>query len=410
MAWEDRSRSGATTHHARTDHGDHPLDKSELLRRQASPPVSIDRPTSPLAVVLPALAIANFVVMVAAIIWSAGSTLGYDFHAYEHAARRILDGERLFDPSVDVAGGFAIYLYPPPFALAIVPLALIGGQAAVAIWTGLMIVAFAAGVALLPVPRSVRWLVLLLGGLDWPVVYSIKLGQVGPLLFLLFAIAWRWRDRPGRLGLAMGLGTIVKLQPGLLLGWAGLTGRWRGVAVAVAVLVAASLIVTVVAGIQPWIDYPSLLGRVSSPLSTPHNFTPGAIAFQAGAPESVAAAIQLITTAAALVAVVLAARVATAEPALLVTIVASQLVSPLLWDHYAMLLLLPVAWLLARRQWWAVAIPLATAVPLVGIVPPTVYPIEFVVALVAPVAIGAVERRGAGTGVRSPAMSLDSQP
>ena len=32
----------------------------------------------------------------------------------------------------------------------------------------------------------------------------------------------------------------------------------------------------------------------------------------------------------------------------LVAVVASQLLSPILWDHYAMLLLLPVAWLLDR--------------------------------------------------------------
>ena len=61
--------------------------------------------------------------------------------------------------------------------------------------------------------------------------------------------------------------------------------------------------------------------------------------------------------------------------------VATQLVSPLLWDHYAMLLLLPVAWLLERRQWWAVAIPLATSVLLTGIAPPAVYPVVFAVAI-----------------------------
>ena len=37
---------------------------------------------------------------------------------------------------------------------------------------------------------------------------------------------------------------------------------------------------------------------------------------------------------------------------------ASQLLSPVLWDHYAMLLLLPVAWLIDRGQWWAVRVPL----------------------------------------------------
>src|SRR6476469_1518060 len=131
------------------------------------------------ATVLPVLAIVVFVLATAAIIVSAGSTLGYDFHAYEGAARRLLDGDRLYDPAVDVAGGFAIYLYPPPFALAIIPLAAVGGQAAVWAWTGLLVLAFLAGIALMPVRRNVAWIVVLLAAIDWTFVYSIKLGQVG---------------------------------------------------------------------------------------------------------------------------------------------------------------------------------------------------------------------------------------
>src|SRR5205085_12182401 len=106
--------------------------------------------------------------------------------------------------------------------LAIVPRALVGGTAAVAIWTGLLVAAFVAGVALFPVRPTVRWLILLLGGLDWPLVYSFKLGQVGPILFLVFAIGWRWLDRPARLGVATALGAIVQVQPGLHVGWAAL--------------------------------------------------------------------------------------------------------------------------------------------------------------------------------------------
>ena len=44
----------------------------------------------------------------------------------------------------------------------------------------------------------------------------------------------------------------------------------------------------------------------------------------------------------------------------MVAVVATQLISPLLWDHYAVVLLVPTAWLLARGAWWALAIPLAT--------------------------------------------------
>ena len=379
---------------------------------------SAQRP-SLLVIALPIVAIVLFALTVGATIGIAGSTLGYDFHAYEGAARRLLDGDRMYDPAIDVAGGFAIYLYPPPFALAIVPLAIVGGQAAVGIWIGLMTAAFLAGVALLPVTRNVRWLVLLLGALDWPVVYSIKLGQVGPLLLLLFAIGWRVVGTPTRpcppggriaLGTAIALGAIVKVQPALLLGWAALIGRWRVIAVAVAVGIVAALIATAVAGTQPWFDYPALLGRVSSPLTTPHNFTPGAIAYQAGVPEGIAAGIQWASVAAALVAVVIAARTRTAEASYLVAVVASQLISPLLWDHYAMLLLLPVAWLLERRQWWAVLIPLATSIVVVGIVPSAIYPVVFGASLLAPIVVGG---RGspvtpADDAATDPAMTLDS--
>ena len=341
-----------------------------------------------LAAALPVLAVAALALCTAAVVWSAGSTLGYDFKAYDAAAERLLNGERLYDPGVDVAGGFAIYLYPPPFAVAIVPLSLIGGPAAIGIWTVAMIAAFVAGVAVLPVRPTVRWLVLLLGAVDWPFLYSVKLGQVGPILFLLFAIGWRWLDRPGPLGASIGLGALVKLQPGLLVAWAVLTSRWRAIAVAAAVIVIGAVVATIVGGIQPWLDYPALLGRVSSPLTTPHNFTPGAIAFQAGVPLSVAGLIQIVATIAALVAVVIAARTANAGASYLVSVVASQLISPLLWDHYAMLLLLPVAWLLERRHWWAVVVPLATSIFFIWIAPAATYPIVFVVCLVAPMVVG----------------------
>jgi hypothetical protein len=83
-----------------------------------------------------------------------------------------------------------------------------------------------------------------------------------------------------------------------------------------------------------------------------------------------------------------AIRWCTAEASYLVTVIVSQLVSPILWDHYAMLLLLPTAFLLSAGRWWALAIPLVTAWPLVSITPPALYPIAFAVTLVAVVWVG----------------------
>jgi hypothetical protein len=77
-----------------------------------------------------------------------------------------------------------------------------------------------------------------------------------------------------------------------------------------------------------------------------------------------------------------------------VVVVASQFVSPVLWDHYALLLLLPVAWLLERGHWWAALVPLSTATLLVGITPGIAYPILFWVVLVAIVWVGLRDRGG----------------
>jgi len=334
---------------------------------------------------LPPAAVAIFAIGVGLIVLVAGSTLGYDFQAYLAAAHRVLDGQRLYDPNVSVAGGFAIYLYPPPFALAMIPYALAPDQVGLWAWIGTLLVAFAAGVALLPVRTEVRWAILLLAGLQWPFLYSIKLGQVGPLLFLAFAVGWRWLDRPGRLGISMAVGALVKVQPGLLFGWALVTRRWRALAIGAAVMLAAALVATIALGFGTWADYVDLLRKVSTPVTTPHNFTPGAIAFQLGSGETTATLIEAATVLVALVVSVAAWLRADAESSYIVTVVASQLISPLLWDHYAMLLLLPTALLLQRRQWWAVLIPLA------GWLPAPVYPILFLVSLLAPL-LGAGRR------------------
>jgi hypothetical protein len=328
-----------------------------------------------------------------AILRSAGDTLGFDFLAYHQAARRILDGVPLYDLAYEQAGGFGLFYYPPPFAVLLLPLGLFDPLVATWVWTALLLGAFGLGVALMPVSRTVRWTTVLLAGLSWPFLYALKLGQIGPILFLLFAAGWRWVDNPTRLGVSAGLGAILKIQPGLVLVWALLTRRFRAVLAGGSLILAAALVAAVVTGPRSWIDYAVLLRAVSDPIETAHNFTPGAMAWQLGAPVAVAAAIQLVTTLLVLGVVVFAALRASAEASYLVVVVASQLLSPILWDHYALLLLLPTAWLLHRGYWWAVALPLATALPIVWALPPIVYPLSFAAGLLLPLAVGLREGR-----------------
>ena len=347
------------------------------------------RLTAALGRMLPLFAIVVIALGVLATVAVAGDTLGYDFLAYHAAASRVLAGQPAYDTSFEAAGGFGLFYYPPTFIPLVLVFGLLPAGAATWAWIALLLGAFAVGTAVLPVERRVRWVVVLLAGLSWPFLYAIKLGQVGPLLFLLMALGWRWIDRGPVLGVTGALGAAIKIQPGLILAWALLTRRWTAVATGAVVLVALAAVATLVAGVGAWTDFLALITRVSDPITTPHNFTPGAVAFQLGAPREVAVLVQYASMGAAVLAVVVTALRLGAVPSYLVAVIASQLLSPILWDHYALLLLLPVAWLLDRGHWWAVLFVLATPVFLVGSVPSWIYPLAFWGCLVAVTAVGA---------------------
>jgi Glycosyltransferase family 87 len=145
-----------------------------------------------------ALALAGGVAWAALIVVASASngTLGFDYRAYDLAVDRLLAGESMYDASAQATGSFGLFFYPPPFALLILPFALLPTEIGVWAWTLALAAASVAAIWLLPVSSRVRWVVLLLAALSWPLVYAIKLGQVGPMLLLLFAIGWRWLDRP----------------------------------------------------------------------------------------------------------------------------------------------------------------------------------------------------------------------
>jgi glycosyl transferase family 87 len=337
---------------------------------------------------LPVVAILSFVLGLAATLAVAGDTLGFDFLAYHQAAARLLEGRPLYDMSYTQTGGFGLFYYPPTFAPFLLPFGALSGTTATWTWIAISIVAFLVGVGSMPVSRTVKWTTVLLAGWSFPFVYAVKLGQVGPILFCLFALGWHWLDRQVPLGIVGALGAAIKLQPGLVLVWALLTSRFRAVIAGGVLLLGLAAVTTVLAAPSAWTDFLTLIRTVSDPIRTEHNFTPGAIAFAYGASADAAGLIQLVSTVAVIVLLVVSTRWVTDEASYMIAVIASQLVSPIVWDHYAILLLLPVAYLIASGRWWAVVIPLVTAWPLVGLTPPVAYPILFWATLVATFLVG----------------------
>jgi hypothetical protein len=71
-----------------------------------------------------------------------------------------------------------------------------------------------------------------------------------------------------------------------------------------------------------------------------------------------------------------------------------------------MLLLLPVAALLDRGQWWAVLVPLATSVFLLPVgLAPVLYPIAFWVTLLGLIAMGERDARSRTSPAAAPALA-----
>jgi alpha-1,2-mannosyltransferase len=313
---------------------------------------------------------------------TAGSTLGCDYDAYSSAASRYLHGQPIYDLAITKTGGCNQYQYPPPFVALALPFSLLGRDLGNAAWMAFLIGCFMVGCAVMPVRREVKLGIFMAGAIGWPLIFGVRIGQVAPILFALFAVGWRYLDRPGVVGAVAGLGTLVKLQPIVIVGWLAARRSWRGVAIAIATVGGLAL-AAALAGLGAWGDLLILLRNLANAIDIPTNVSLGAVAYQHGLSAGAAGFIQILCLAAVLGLVVLCALRSSAEAGYLVAVVASQVISPIIWTHYALILLLPVAWLLQRRQWWAAAIPVSQAWVLLPFMPIEIYPVAFYAALLA---------------------------
>ena len=323
---------------------------------------------------------------------TARNSFGCDFSAYYTAAHRWLAGQPIYDLTVTATGTCGTYQYPPPFVLVAAPLSPFPFTAATWLWAGFLSACWIAAIALMPVRPAVRWAILLLTGISWPLVFGVRIGQVAPILLLLFVLAWRALDRPQVVGGAVALGTLVKLQPAIVALWLLGRGAWQSLTVMTGVIAAVAAAAAVV-GLADWPGMVTVLRAMSDAGGAEGNVAIGAVVRQAGLDPAVAGTIQLASAVIIIALTVLGARLLPAAPGFLVAVVASQVVAPIVWTHYALILALPVAWLLDRGQWWAAGILIVQFWPIGSFVPLWAYTVEFGLALVAVVVVGRREAR-----------------
>jgi len=289
----------------------------------------------------------------------------YDFHAYYAAALRLLatgtpyQAETLAGPFRP--GPFGLYLYSPLLALIFLPLTALGTQSAVIIWLLVRIGFMALTCALMPVPLAVRLATFGVAAVAAPVLLDLNLGNISLIVTFLAVVAWRWLDRPlGAAAIAVAL--TVRPTMALICAWWLVRGLWPPVAWTIAVLVALVALSLPLVGLESWLEYVTVLRNVSDVTGVRSNVDLGSAVLLFGGPAWAAPLALFAGYVVAVLAVLLSLR-RDRELSYVVTLMATLLLAPLLWEHYLTHLLVAAAFLASRGRAWGLALPLLCWLP-----------------------------------------------
>jgi Glycosyltransferase family 87 len=295
-------------------------------------------------------------------LWAlAGWTGPFDLKVFLEAGDAVLAGRSPYPDPGTLVPPSSYYVYPPLLALVIIPLSVISVSVAASIFTVLGIAAVAGALYALDV-RDWRCYVL---AFAYPYTReALGYGAIGTFLALLAALAWRYRDDPRATGVASGLAIALKLFLAPLLLWLAFTRRVRAAAISAAAAVVLALVSWAVIGFAGLVDYPTLVRELSD-LEAEQSYSAVAVLASIGLPSTLAT-ILAVAGGAALLA--LAWRRARGDgPAgdrrsFILVIAAALVLTPILWLHYLVILVVPIA--LARpRLSWLWFTPLAALIP-----------------------------------------------
>jgi hypothetical protein len=268
--------------------------------------------------------------------------------AYLPAADLLLSGESpypaLDDPILEDQKG---YVYPPQLLFVLVPLTpLPAGVASLIVAVGL--IGLLLGTLRVLEVRDVRCYA---AALLWvPSISGVLLGNVSiPLAFAL-AVMWRYRDRMWPPAVALGLSVSAKLLLWPMFVWMLATRRWRPVAAAIALGVAVTFLSWAAIGFDGLSGYPDLLRRLSD-IQAHRSYSFVGIAEELGLGTVVGNGLIVLVGGGLLVGCVLYARREDDARAFTCAVAATLAVSPIVWLHYLVALLVPMAILRPRFTW-----------------------------------------------------------
>ena len=269
--------------------------------------------------------------------------------AYLPAAEAVLAGENpypaLDDPILDEQKG---YVYPPQLLFALMPLTPLPVPVAAALVAAGMIALLLATLRVLGI-RDIRCYA---AALLWvPAISGVLLSNISiPLAFAL-AVLWRYRDAVWPPAIALGLSVSAKLLLWPMLVWTLATRRVRATLAAALIGVSVTVAAWAAIGFDGLRTYPDLLERLSE-LQSERSYSFVGMAKTVGLAPSVGSAVSLLVGASLLVLCVAFARRDDDVRSFTCAVAATLVLSPIVWLHYLVALLVPLA--IARPRFSAI--------------------------------------------------------
>jgi hypothetical protein len=283
----------------------------------------------------------------------------FDFRTFWQAGHEVLHGRSPYTPLPAVADPqtFRPFVYPAPAAFFMAPLSFVPKVAAEALWTAIGVGAVFAALRLLNVRDWRCYGVVFM----WPAVWSaLANGSISLVLLGVCAALWRYRSRPFVAGCLLSVLVVFKLYLWPIGVWLLATRRIRATAVSVGMTVVSALVGWAVIGFSGFREYPHLLARLTT-LVADESYSPYAFARSLGASPQ-AARLLVFAAGAVLLGTVVSYARRSDESAFLLAIAATFVLSPIVWPHYFVLLVVALAiaspefnagWLLPIAAWVA---------------------------------------------------------
>ena len=280
-----------------------------------------------------------------------GLEVPYDFAIFLRASEDVRAGDSPYvDPDTISEDSPAPYVYPPLLAIALIPATVlpdeVRGSSPAGVLVSLLLIACVVGTLALLDVRDWRCYPVAL--LYPPTLENVEYGAVGPALALLVALGWRYRDRFWPVAASVGAAIALKVFVWPLLVWLAATKRSAAAVGAAVAAVGLALGSWAAIGFDGIADYPDLLRRLSD-VEAENSYSAYAILVAIGVPSGLA---HVVVTGAAATLLVLAWRAARGahgdRRALTLALAAGFVLTPILWLHYLVLLVVPIA--LARPR------------------------------------------------------------